>query len=114
MDYFESGRRRKSGAYERETHRSHEEILDIVREFYDSRRFDRDIPDEKEKAAVLLDYIEHLKQKYESENQKNDRPDKDVNKEIAALGFDIDALREGKIRSARLSEEENERRREEK
>lgn len=70
-------------------------IKKIVKEFYDRKEDGGVIENESEKAKKVLDYIEFLKKKYERQgmpmNQKN----------VEALGFDVEALQRGELRSSK-------------
>ncbi len=74
---------------------THDRIKKIVDEFYTSQRANVPLEDEAEKARILLAYIEHLKAKY----AKNNNPMGE--RDIAALGFDIEELKKGRIRAAK-------------
>ncbi|MEK7509282.1 MAG: hypothetical protein AAB605_01060 [Patescibacteria group bacterium] len=79
-----------------------DKIKKIVDEFYAHEKNGGVIPNEVEKAAVILSYIEHLQAKYRKQGQPM------TERDIATLGFDIDALREGKLRASALHGEDEE------
>lgn len=73
-----------------------ERMQAIVNEFYARQKDGGVIPEEAEKATFILSYIEHLQDKYE----KNGQPM--TERDTAALGFDVDALRKGILRASPL------------
>lgn len=72
------------------------QVKKIVEEFYQIPK-GGEIRNESAKAAIILSYIQHLEAKYKKQGQPMEEED------IAALGFDIDALKQGKLRPAPLS-----------
>ena len=72
-------------------------VAGITREFYAAGQDGGKVENESEKAAVILEYINGLMTKYESRNNAP-MPKREIN----AYGYDLDALKEGRLRPAPL------------
>ena len=68
-------------------------VRSIVEEFYENKG--GTIPDEEKKARKLLEYIQALQVKYAKKGRQMSE------KDIMSLGFDVDELKNGRIRASR-------------